>query len=365
MMARNGAVTRYDYDAASGLASRTSPTGIVAKYAYDAGGNLASVVKGDADARYEWDGENRLVGITNGPKSRKYAYSAEGLRVSNATNDRSKRSLWDGVNLLAELDSSGATIVHYTDTPGTWGCLTSERRGDVSSHYIYDLSSNTRALVDNSGSIVAEYAYDAFGASLATTESAVTPYRFGGLYGYYSDDDDMVYVRARHYSTTHGRWISRDPLGFRGGDWNLHRYVGNRAVSEVDASGTNSGSCCATVRDDCNNKANKVIAYEQSIAAIMCPNGIPLKLAGGVAGCATLCKGKPACVAICSVLYLLACAAMSACVSARASAYATYCPEEYDYCAQGSKGTHPPRPNSVCGYSNNPATGSHYPGPDY
>ncbi|REJ91435.1 MAG: RHS repeat-associated core domain-containing protein [Planctomycetota bacterium] len=45
------------------------------------------------------------------------------------------------------------------------------------------------------------------------------------------------YVRARTYDPVIARWLSRDPLGFAAGDYNLYRYVGNRVVIAIDPSG--------------------------------------------------------------------------------------------------------------------------------
>jgi RHS repeat-associated protein len=41
----------------------------------------------------------------------------------------------------------------------------------------------------------------------------------------------------RNYMPGVGRWLSRDPLGFEGGDTNLYRYVANNPVNDVDPSG--------------------------------------------------------------------------------------------------------------------------------
>ncbi len=39
------------------------------------------------------------------------------------------------------------------------------------------------------------------------------------------------------YDPTIGRWLSRDPIGFEGGDSNLYRYVGNATTLATDPSG--------------------------------------------------------------------------------------------------------------------------------
>jgi RHS repeat-associated protein len=52
----------------------------------------------------------------------------------------------------------------------------------------------------------------------------------------------LYYYRARYYDPKGGRFISKDPIGFEGGDVNLYRYVGNDPVDWVDPSGLFCGS---------------------------------------------------------------------------------------------------------------------------
>ena len=42
---------------------------------------------------------------------------------------------------------------------------------------------------------------------------------------------------ARDYDSTVGRWTTKDPIGFAGGDTNLYAYVGGNPMSYVDPSG--------------------------------------------------------------------------------------------------------------------------------
>jgi uncharacterized protein RhaS with RHS repeats len=39
------------------------------------------------------------------------------------------------------------------------------------------------------------------------------------------------------YDPTIGRWTSEDPIGFKAGDTNLYRYVGNCPTNVTDSSG--------------------------------------------------------------------------------------------------------------------------------
>lgn len=45
-------------------------------------------------------------------------------------------------------------------------------------------------------------------------------------------------MRARDYDPETGRWLSKDPIGFAGGDTNLFGYVANDPVNWVDPEGT-------------------------------------------------------------------------------------------------------------------------------
>ena len=48
---------------------------------------------------------------------------------------------------------------------------------------------------------------------------------------------NLYYYRARWYDAEDGRFVSKDPIGFDSGDWNLYRYVGNNSVNKVDEMG--------------------------------------------------------------------------------------------------------------------------------
>ena len=66
--------------------------------------------------------------------------------------------------------------------------------------------------------------------------SEVIPFGFaGGLFDSYSG---LTHFGARAYDAETGRWISKDPIGFAGGDTNLYGYVANDPVNFVDPRGT-------------------------------------------------------------------------------------------------------------------------------
>ena len=115
--------------------------------------------------------------------------------------------VWDELsdNVIEEYED-GVLSVSYDHEPGLYGNLLSENRNGVTSYYNYDGRGDTVALTDDSGNVTDTKEYDAWGNVIASTGSTVTPYQFVGRQGYQTDKTG-VYVRARIYQPTAGRWI--------------------------------------------------------------------------------------------------------------------------------------------------------------
>jgi RHS repeat-associated protein len=111
------------------------------------------------------------------------------------------------------------------------------KRGTSLSHYGFDTQSNARVLASSALSVADSYSYTGFGEEISATSTTTNPHRYGGEVGYYTDNLSRIYIRARHYHPQQGRWMSQDPIGFAGGDWNLYRYVRNNGVNLIDYSG--------------------------------------------------------------------------------------------------------------------------------
>ena len=56
----------------------------------------------------------------------------------------------------------------------------------------------------------------------------------GGLYDF---DTKLYRFGARDYDPTIGRWTTKDPIGFAGGDNNLYAYVSGNPMSYLDPTG--------------------------------------------------------------------------------------------------------------------------------
>lgn len=133
--------------------------------------------------------------------------------------------------------------------------------------------------------------------------TTINPYRFGGQVGYRRDAPSRQYVRARHLDTGEGRWISRDPIGFWGRDWNLARYVRNNPARLMDPSGL-LGSLPVLPHPSAPGGSVCPITVTKTT---MPPGTIPL---GGI-------PYPPCCVKIGGECYGTCCAGVSGCPSRR------------------------------------------------
>jgi hypothetical protein len=209
-----------------------------------------------------------------------FLYAADTLRQQAVTASGTVNFVWDQANVLMEKDQGLLTQAHYSDYPGMWGGLSSQRRGSVSSFYGVDQQANVRVLADSTGTISDSYLFKAFGEELASTGSTINPLRFGGLVGYYRDIANRMYARARHLNSLQGRWLSRDPekvhysprvvaskrfariassiSGIRLQTVNetdqLYTYVRNRAPLWIDLSGARD---CLIEFNNCMNQVQK------------------------------------------------------------------------------------------------------------
>jgi RHS repeat-associated protein len=102
-------------------------------------------------------------------------------------------------------------------------------------YYHGDGLGSVNDLTDASGSVARTYRYDSFGRIISQTGTLDQPFAFTGRE--YDAETGLYYYRARYYDPKAGRFTSKDPIGFGGGDVNLFRYVGNDPVDFKDPRG--------------------------------------------------------------------------------------------------------------------------------
>src|SRR5579885_1908859 len=210
-----------------------------AALSYDLNGNLT----GDGTNTYTWDARNHLASLAGGTTAN-FVYDAFGRRMSKNINGSITQFEYDGLNPVQELDGAnpanvtanlltGLNIDEYlmrTDSNGAMNFLT-------------DALGSTLALTDSSGAINTGYTYAPFG-NTTVGGSNPNPYQFTGRE---NDSFGLYYYRARYYSITLQRFISRDPIGFAGGVTNLYEYASADPTNQTDALGLCGGKPCPRV----------------------------------------------------------------------------------------------------------------------
>ncbi|ADV45620.1 RHS repeat domain-containing protein [Nitratifractor salsuginis] len=104
----------------------------------------------------------------------------------------------------------------------------------------YDQVGSLRAVTDRRHRLVKAIRYDSYGNILKDSNPGFkVPFGFAG--GLYDRDTKLVHFGFREYDPFTGKWTSKDPLLFGGGDSNLYGYVLGDPVNLVDPEGTIAG----------------------------------------------------------------------------------------------------------------------------
>lgn len=218
-------------------------------YGYDNNGNQTTrTVPSATDKTWTqtWDFENRLAKMEKVKGAEKktvsFTYDPQGRRigkqvtttVDGVTSTSTYAYVYDNDNIVLEThtDDSGTTTTWYTHGAGTDEHLALERGGSFYYYHTDGLGSVT-TITDQHGSVVQSYEYDSFGMVKASTI-------FRNSYTYtgreYDKETGLYYYRARYYDPMEGRFVSKDPLNFKGGI-NVYSYVENNAVNFTDPTG--------------------------------------------------------------------------------------------------------------------------------
>ena len=124
--------------------------------------------------------------------------------------------LWDewSDNVLQETDENNV-VTTYFQRPEKYGEVLYHKAGSRFSFYHFDGNGSTRKLTNVSQSTIKTSIFSGFGELVASSGTGSTPFAYKGAAGYYTNPvTNDIYVRARTYEPTTGRWLSKDPLGF-------------------------------------------------------------------------------------------------------------------------------------------------------
>lgn len=114
------------------------------------------------------------------------------------------------------------------------------RNGDKSeyTYYTQNAHGDVVNLTNAEGKVTKKYTYDAFGVEKNIDKNDSNAFRYCGEY--FDAETGTIYLRARYYNPSTGRFISRDSFAGRRSDplsLNLYTYCRNNPIRYVDPSG--------------------------------------------------------------------------------------------------------------------------------
>jgi RHS repeat-associated protein len=224
-----------------------------ATYRYDLNGNLIQKTEKGVVWRYAWDAENRLIRVrkatTEGAESTEieYAYYDNGNRAWKRVTEAGKdpvitNYVHDGIHVIAEYNGEGELLKEYVYSDNIDEVLSSKTvipdsdpKSSITNYYHQDGLNSVVAVTDADGERVASYNYEAFGTIKDATGALGNPITYTGRW--IEPETGDYFYRARYYDSSVGRFLKKDPIGFKSKDYNLYRYVGNDSIKHIDSWG--------------------------------------------------------------------------------------------------------------------------------
>jgi RHS repeat-associated protein len=196
-------------------------------YSYDENGNLETQTVNNVTTDYTWDAVNRLIELDDGTTVASYDYNGVGLRVAKTVNSVTTDYTWDQTGI-------GQVIAIQDEYVRGLGLISQITGGGTPTYAHQDGLGSVRLLTDSTAAAIGTETYDAFGESRSQTGSQM-PFTYTGEQS--DAESGLVYLRARFMDPKTGQFLSRDPIGFAGGDTNLYAYVKNNPARFVDPRG--------------------------------------------------------------------------------------------------------------------------------
>ncbi|MBL7557369.1 MAG: hypothetical protein JNM24_16190 [Bdellovibrionaceae bacterium] len=307
------ATKTYGYDTVGRLETVTSG-GVTTTYEYDHNGNRTKKITPSATKIGTYDEQDRLVQYGN----LYYAYNSNGERTlktekidSNPANDLVTQYFYNSYGLLTKVILPDTKVIEYL-IDGQGRRVGRKVNGTLVEGYIYQSQTQIAAVTNGSGVVTKRFIYgekinmpdlmitggqeyrvvsdhlgtprqvinlttgavdsklnvDEFGNFLSIEGTERLPFRFAG--GLWDADSKLLRFGARDYDPTIGRWISKDPILFRGGDTNLYGYVMNDPINFIDPRGLS--------QEQIDNALTWIGANYPSLVSGISPKGYDLPL---------------------------------------------------------------------------------------
>jgi RHS repeat-associated protein len=255
-VSKNGTVvSTYVYDGNSNRTSAVTASGTAnatfdaqdrqltngtTSYTYTPNGEVATQTSGGQVTSYQYDGTGNLISVTmpNGTKVN-YILDGKNRRMGREVNGTLAQGfLYDGTHVVALLNSANKLVSQFVYASRA-NVPDYMLKAGVAYRIVTDHLGSPRLVVNTStGQIAERIDYDEFGNVLADSSPGFQPFGFAG--GLYDATTKLVHFGAREYATATGRWLTKDPILFSGGDNNLYGYALADPINLIDSDGNES-----------------------------------------------------------------------------------------------------------------------------
>jgi len=152
---------------------------------------------------YKYNEFNEMTSFESNKESKwEYAYLPNGLRYRKNNASNFDRYVWDrNGNIIAEMNGEGNLTSKYV----RGNKLISK---DGNEYFGYDGHGSVVNISNESGKSIKSYDYDAFGVELNKDANDTNLFRYCGEQ--YDNETDSIYLRARYYSPSVGRFTTED-----------------------------------------------------------------------------------------------------------------------------------------------------------
>jgi RHS repeat-associated protein len=234
----------------------TSPSG---SYTYDASGNTLTTPQ---LSNLSYNPKSQTTSVTpSGGSAIASTYSNNGQ--AERTSDGSTTLVSGTFGIDASTTSGTTTYFIRTNT----GTVIGEHVGSTSYYYLHENEGSVVAVINASGSTVADrYAYDPYGVA---TPSGSTANPFGYASGYTDAATGLVQFGTRYYNPSVGLFTQEDPSGQSAG----YLYVGDSPVNGTDPTGLCSGifGCIASAAESVGSAVSHVASGVECVAEGLLP----------------------------------------------------------------------------------------------
>ncbi len=205
---------------------------------YDANGSLIKKSDNSTAVNYSYDIENRLVQVVkNNEIISRYYYDPFARRLWKEVSGEKTYFFYSDEGLIGEYDPNVTQIKSYGYTPNSIWTTNPLFLKENGKYYFYqnDHLGTPQKIIGINEISNWSVEYTAFGETSVSKSSIANNLRFSGQYWDYEIELNQNWFR--YFSPIIGRYITTDPIGFKGKDINLYRYVLNNSVNLIDPIG--------------------------------------------------------------------------------------------------------------------------------